>query len=210
MTYGNPTFDVLLDEVAGMRSADLKGSGDPAGAAMLLSDHEYPPVAVGVIKDARTVQEVDTAAEYDKAIRREEQWSREDREKARMILGSARARTDEDAAHAATERREAQLRGLREEARQVLVRSAHIVEVQEGFFTSPAASGIDVLCERGVPYPGLRRILDGDVPVLDPADPYRLELAGRTPATLIRRLTNLKQQGLDVLHRYAEQRQEYR
>ncbi len=210
MSYGNPTFDALLKEVADPRSADPKGSSDPAGAAMLLRDHEYPPVAVSVMKDARTVQEVDTAAEYDEAIRREAQWSSEDREKARMILGSARARADEDAAHAATERRAAQLRALREEARQVLVRSAHIVEVQEGFFTSPAASGIDVLCERGVPYLGLRSILDGAVPVLDPADPYRLDLAGKAPATLTRRLTDLKRQGLEVLERYAAWRQKGR
>ena len=58
-------------------------------------------------------------------------------------------------------------------------------------------------CRRGMPYPGLLRIVGDDLPRISPEDPYKEGLRGKSAAVLKRRLGALKQQGIDVLRRYA-------
>ena len=88
---------------------------------------------------------------------------------------------------------------LREEARRILLKSAHIFEVREGLF---ADSGLDRLRRLGVPYPALIKVAGGSMPPMSPSDPYRQSLEGKADAVLTRNLNGLKEQGMAVLRRY--------
>ena len=76
--------------------------------------------------------------------------------------------------------------------------------VQEGFFASGEDDAIERLCRRGVPYPGLRKILEEDLPEVSPTDPGRAEIEGKTPAALTQLFSRLREQGMEVLRRYRE------
>ena len=205
LTYGNPTFDALLDEVAGPPSDETDLPGQPAGATMLLRDHGDPPVAVCVVKDREGMTAVSGVSEYQRAaMKHEAEWSGDDREQARRLLGAARAALEEQAVAARDETRSAKRRGLREEARQILLQSAHILAVQDGFLASGKDDAIERLCRRGVPYPGLRKILQDDLPEVAPADPGRAEVEGKTPAALTQLFSRLREEGMEVLRRYRE------
>ena len=185
LTYGNQTFDTLLEEVAGVPSEDPDVRSEAAGGAMLIRDHGDPPVAVCLVKDRGGLSTVAGISEYQHAaMDHEARWSPADRERARDHLGAARATLDDHAATVEAETRSAKRRGLREEARQILVQSAHILTVQEGFFTSGEHDAIDRLCRRGAPYPGLRKILADALPEISPTDPVRAEIEAKTPAAL--------------------------
>ena len=201
LTYGNPTFDDLLFEVAeppGDDSSDTVAA--EAGAALVLHDPGPPPVAVCVVKENADVSAVTSVAEYRKAAaQRDAAWSDSDRKRAFAVLREARARVEEEAATVSRRMRRAKLRGLREEARRILIESAHIVEARDGLF---AGNGFDRLLKRGVPYPGLITVAGGSMPPMSPSDPYRLSLEGRTDAVLTRNLNRLKEQGMEVLRQY--------
>ena len=196
LTYGNPTFDDLLLEVAeppGDESAE-------AGAALVLHDPGPPPVAVCVVKENGDVSAVASVAEYRKAAeQRDAAWSDSDRKRASAVLRQARARVEEEAAAVSRRMRRAKLRGLREEACRILIQSAHIVDIQEGLF---ADTGLGRLQSRGVPYPALIKVAGGSLPPMSPSDPYRQSLEGKADAVLTRNLNRLKDQGMEVLRRY--------
>ena len=201
LTYGNPTFDDLLLEVAeppGTESADA--SPAEAGAALVLHDSGPPPVAVCVVKENRNVYAIASVAEYERAAeQRDTAWSDSDRKRASAVLRQACTRVEEEVASVSRRMRTAKLRGLREEARRILLQSAHIFEVREGLF---ADSGLDRLRKQGVPYPALIKVADGSIPPMSPSDPYRQSLEGKADAVLTRNLNGLKEQGLEVLRRY--------
>ena len=93
LTYGNPTFDDLLNEVAG---GDLQAAkdvqGGATGGAILLRDTVYPPVAVCVVKNQGDLAQVATVSAYQKAaVEHESKWTADDRDRARAILDQARA-----------------------------------------------------------------------------------------------------------------------
>ena len=112
---------------------------------------------------------------------------------------------DESAALLEQETIEAKRRALRDEARRILFQSAHILEVQEGFFTGVGESAVDRLCrKRPVPYRGLRSILVGDVPAVSVEDTYRGQLARKPANTLSQMIGRLSQRGVEVLGEYAE------
>ncbi len=83
------------------------------------------------------------------------------------MLREARARVEEEAATVSRRMRRAKLRGLREEARRILIESAHIVEARDGLF---AGNGFDRLLKRGVPYPGLITVASGSMPSMIATD----------------------------------------
>ena len=114
-------------------------------------------------------------------------------------MREARARVEEKDTAAAREVDHAKRRGPREEARRILMESAHIVEARDGLF---AGNGFDRLRERGVPYPGLIMVAGGGMPPVSLSDPYRLSLKGKADAVLTRNLNSLKEQGMGVLRRY--------
>ena len=206
LTYGNPTFDDLLDEVVeapGREGADIFRA--EAGSAVVLRDHGSPPVAVCVVRETGDVQEVTNMSAYERAARKQyAAWSDSDRKRAAAVLRRARARVDEDVAEASREMLEARRRGLREEARQILLQSAHIVEIQEGLFATANESGLDRLRQQRVPYLGLIRIAGDPLPRISPSDPYRRTLEGKKRATLTRLLNRLNRQGQEVLWRYRQ------
>ena len=206
LTYGNPTFDSLLEEVADIRYDDQGNiASDTVGAAMLLRDRERPPVAVCVAKGIGELEEIGTMSEYQKAaLGQAASWSAEDRERALGVLRRARERTQLEASAAAQEILEAKRRGLREEARHILIRAAHIMDIQEDLFTSSGRDVMQQLRRRGVPYPGLVSLLSGDRLRLSLTDRYRVDLEGKKAATLTQLLGRLKQEGMEVLRRYAE------
>ena len=201
LTYGNPTFDDLLHEVAeppGNGSADALPA--EAGSALVLHDPGPPPVAVCVVKENGDVSAVDNVADYERAAeQREAAWSDSDRRRASALLRQARARVDAETAAVSRRMQRARLRGLREEARRILLESAHIFEVQEGLF---ADNSLDGLRRRGVPYPALIKVAGGSMPPMSSSDPYRQSLEGKADAALTRRLNRLKEQGMEVLQRY--------
>ena len=205
MTYGNPTFDELLAETAGPGDPDPETTAyGPAGSAMILRDTGHPPVSVCVVKENGGVGEAGTMSVYEEATRDHATiWSPSDRERARDLLEGARARVDREAAAVRRERLEARRRGLVEEARRILLLSAHVVEVREGFGAPTGEDIMDRLRRRGVPYPGLLRIVGDDLPRMSPSEPSRSDLRGKSAAVLKRRLGALKGQGVDVLRRYA-------
>ena len=207
LTYGNPTFDDLLDEMAGGTGNHAsKGVEDAAtGGAMLLRDTAYPPVAVCVVKEDGDVAQVATMSAYEKAaVEHETNWTQEDRDRARVLLDGARAEMDESAATLEQETIEAKRRALRDEARRILFRSAHILDVQEGFFAGAGESAVDRLCrERPVPYNGLRSILPGDVPAVSVEDTHRGRIARKSASTLSQMMGRMSQRGLEVLRAYA-------
>ena len=205
LTYGNPTFDDLLDEVVGPPDQPAGGvDGEEAGAAMLLRDLGRPPVAVCVVNENGEIGEAATVSAYERAAREHEtMWSETDRGRAREVLVDARSRLDGAIAAVKDEMARARRRGLREEARRILFESAHILAVQEGFFTPADDDAVDRLCLRGVPYRGLRRIVGGRVPRVSSDDSYRAELDGKRPSALSQMLSRLKEQGVEVLRRYA-------
>ena len=201
LTYGNLTFDKLLNEIAGDpvdASSVVYGRGP--GPAMVLRDSGSPPVAVCVVRADGGVFEVRTFAEYEEVAGQQAvPLSDSDRKRAAAALREARARVEEKDAAAAREVDNAKRRGLREEARRILIESAHIVEDRDGLF---AGNGFDRLLERGVPYPGLIMVAGGSMPPMSPSDPYRLSLEGKADAVLTRNLNSLKEQGMEVLRRY--------
>lgn len=205
LTYGNPTFHHLLEEVVGPRRQPSAGvDSQEAGAAMLLSDSGRPPVAVCVVKEGGEIDEVATMSAYEKAARKyEAAWSDSDRGRAREVLVSARSQMDGAIAAVEDEMARAKRRGLQEEARRILFESAHIVAVQEGFFTPADDDAVERLCQRGVPYRGLRSIVGGQVPRVSSDDDYRAELNGKRPGVLNRMLNRLREQGVEVLRLYA-------
>ena len=204
LTYGNPTFDELLHEVAGPAEGGPEESAEPAGGAMLIRDHGTPPVTVCLVKEDAGLEEATTIADYQRAAElHEAEWSAAEMAKAREVLAEVRNQVDGEEKAVAHEMASAQRRGLREEARRILVRSAHILDIQEGFFTSTDESAMDGLHKRGAPYRGLISILDGDAPVVSASDPTRSKLEGKTPATLTQLLNRLKERGFEVLGRYA-------
>ncbi|MDE0474662.1 MAG: hypothetical protein OXI50_08885, partial [Gammaproteobacteria bacterium] len=95
--------------------------------------------------------------------------------------------------------RRAKLRGLREEARRILLQTAHIFNVREGLF---ADGGLDRLRGEGVPYPALIKVAGGNTPPMSSSDPYRQSLEGKPDAVLTRNLNGLKEEGMEVLRRY--------
>ena len=195
-TYGNLTFDELLREVAEPPGNEVA----EAGAALVLYDPGPLPIAVCVVKENEDFYAVSNVAEYEGAAeRRDTAWSDSDRERASAVLGQARARVEEENAAVSRRMRRAKLRGLREEARRILIQSAHIVKIQEGLF---AGSGLDRLRRRGVPYPALIKVARGSMPPMSPSDPYRQSLEGKADAALTRRLNRLEEQGMEVLRRY--------
>ena len=200
LTYGNPTFDTLLNEVAGDPvDASSVVYGRDAGPAMVLRDSGSPPVAVCVVREDGRVIEVGTFAEYEEvAGQPAAPWSDSDRKRAAAVLREARTRVEEKDAAAAREVDHAKRRGLREEARRILTESAHIVEARDGLF---AGDGFDRLREWRVPYRGLVKVADS-MPPMSLSDTYRPSLEGKADAVLIRRLNSLKEQGMEVLRRY--------
>ena len=207
LTYGNPTFDDLLDEMAGSPNQQApKGvEGGATGAAILLRSTAYPPVAVCVVMDQGDLAQVATMSAYERAaVEHETKWTPEDRDRARAFLDGARAELDESAATLEQETIEAKRGALRDEARRILFQSAHILEVQEGFFSGVGESAVDRLCrERRVPYRGLRSILAGDVPPVSVEDTYRRQLARKSASTLSQMMGRLSQRGVEVLREYA-------
>ena len=201
LTYGNPTFDDLLLEVAeppGSESADA--SPAEAGAALVLHDSGPPPVAVCVAKENGDLSVVANIAAYETAaVQRDAAWSDSDRKRASAVLRQARTRVEEETAAVSRRMRRAKLRGLREEARRILLQSAHIFEVREGLF---ADSGLDRLRRQGVPFPALIKVAGGGMPPMSPSDPYRQSLEGKADAVLTRNLNRLKEEGMEVLRRY--------
>ena len=204
LTFGNSTFEELLDEVAGPAEGKSEESVEPAGGALLLRDQGPPPVAVCLVKEDTGLEVATTIADYQRAAEgHEAEWSTAERAKAREFLADARNQVDGHAEAVAREMASAKRRGLQEEARQILVQSAHIVDIQEGFFTSTDDSALDRLRERGTPYRGLLSILGGDRPAISASDPTRSSLEGKTPATLTQLLNRLAEQGFEVLRRWA-------
>ena len=203
LTYGNPTFDGLLLEAAeppGTESAD--DSPAEAGAALVLYDSGPPPVAVCVVKENDDVSYIANVAEYERAAeQRDAAWSNSDRERASDVLRRARARAEEEAAAVSRRMRRAKLRGLREEARRILLQSAHIFEVRDGLFAF-ADGGLDRFRSKGVPYPALVKVAGGNMPPMSSSDPYRQSLEGKADAVLTRTLNGLKEEGMEVLRRY--------
>lgn len=201
LTYGNPTFDDLLLEVAeppGDESSDTVPA--EAGAALVLHDPGPPPVAVCVVKENGDISAVASVAEYRTASeQRDVAWSDSDKTRAFAVLREARARVEKEMAAISRRMRRAKLHGLREEARRILIESAHIVEARDGLF---AGNGFDRLLKRGVPYPGLITVAGGSMPPMSLSDPYRLSLQGKADAVLTRNLNGLKEQGMEVLRRY--------
>ena len=200
LTYGNPTFDDLLLEVAEPPGNEATyASPAEAGAALVLHDSGPPPVAVCVVKENRGVSSIASVAEYERAADRDAAWSDSERERASAVLRRARTGVEEEIASVSRRMRKAKLRGLREEARRILLQSAHIFEVREGLF---ADSGLDRLRRQGVPYPALVKVAGGSMPPISPSDPYRQSLEGKADAVLTRNLNGLKEQGMEVLRRY--------
>ena len=207
LTYGNPTFDDLLDEVAGGTDPQAsKGvEGAATGGAMLLRDTAYPTVAVCVVKEQGDLAQVATMSAYERAaVEHETKWTPEDRDRARALLDAARAEMDESAATLEMETIEAKRRALRDEARRLLFQSAHILDVQEGFFPGAGESAVHRLCrERPVPYNGLRSILPGDLPAVSVEDTYRGRIARKSKSTLSQMMGRMSQRGVEVLREYA-------
>ena len=175
------------------------------GAAMLLRDTDYPPVGVCAVKDQGKVDHASTLSAYERAARdHEAKWSPKDRARACTLLEGARNRLDDQAAAMQREVVEAKRRALRDEAHRILFQSAHILDIQEGFFTGVDEAAVDRLCrKRPVPYRGLRSILAGDVPPVSASDSYRTELEKKRPPTIQQLMNRLKERGLSVLSRYA-------
>ena len=87
----------------------------------------------------------------------------------------------------------------------ILFQSAHILDLQEGFFTGIAESAIDRLCgKHPVPYRGLRSILRGDAPLVSLEDTYRRQLNRKSASTLSQMMGRLSRRGVGVLREYAE------
>ena len=208
LTYGNTTFERLLDEVA---EPWERGSADEraqeygiAGATMILRDDGRPPVAVCVVKEEGELGHVDTASAYEEAAQvQPAAWSSSDRERARDLLEEARARVDEERTSLRKERLEAKRRGLVEEARRLLLLSARILHARKRSPLSRGESLVDRLRGQGVPYPGLLSLVGSELsldsnPALEDGG-----LRGKSDALLDRRLKALKEDGMELLERYA-------
>ena len=204
LTYGNPTFDERLRAAAEAPAAEPADAfRTEAGSALVLHDPGTPPVTVCVVSENGGISEAATFAEYEEAAGKQDAvWSDSERQRAAAVLHQARARVDEEIAAIGSQMRDAKRRGLREEARRILLQSAHIVEIQKGLFAATDDNGLDRLRGRGVPYLGLIKVAGDSMPPISPSDPYRQSLEGKTDAALTQRLNRLKDQGMEVLWRY--------
>lgn len=206
LSYGNSLLDDLLGSVG-----DPPGSDDPNGVG-LLRTRDATPLSLFVRPDSEGARVVRTLDDLRTSMSEStEHWS----ESAVAAAGAMFQAAWGDAARrhevVAEDRRKREALALIEEARLVLVRTA-LLELAEAqrpeLFTAALPYGFGVeavlaLKRHGVPYRGLLGITGTEALSAEPTDPYFLAVQGQPVEWLRRTREALKQQGGDLLGRFA-------
>jgi ERCC4-related helicase/phage repressor protein C with HTH and peptisase S24 domain len=206
LSYGNPLLDDLLAS-----AGDPPGSDDPEGIGLLRSRAE-PACSLfvrrcnGGVKAMLTLGELETLGDE-----RDSAWHAVDVDTARSLFAEEQSKALERIKHAESNRRAAELLALKEEARQVLIHTA-LIELAEaqnpGLFDEPLPYGFGTdavlgLKRHGAPYKALLKVAGTEELTTDPTDPFFLEMEGK-PADMLRRKHDaLRQQGTELLQKYA-------
>jgi len=209
LSYGNPLLDELLAS-----AGDAPTSDEPTGLGLLRT---RKPAALsmfahrggdGGVKAIQTLGEFRSSLEEPSAP-----WTEADESTAVGLFSAAQERIVDQLRQVDSGRHKAELLALTEEARQVLIRTA-LVELAEGqnpdLFSEalPYGFGADVvqaLKRHGTPYKALLKITGIDDLSAEPTHPFFLALQGLPSDALKRRHEALRQEGIEVVQKYAAQ-----
>lgn len=204
LTYGNPLLAEMLAS-----APDPTGSGGPSGGIGVVSTQAAPKLSLVVYGDEQRATPVQTLPELQNVFVREEA--------APYGAGTPDALLQErlDASilqmqQVAEERRKAAVLALREEARQILVRTAltYITEAQKPeLFDDLSAftfgtNAVTALKHRGRLYEALLKIASDDELAAEPTDPFFGPLQTLARDALLRKRESLESQGRDLARRY--------
>jgi len=205
LTYGNPLFHELIDNVAPPDPGeDRKGIARVTAVAepksVIFADSAGGQVrclgSLGAFRQAC----MGAGCEWDASAT------------AGLSSCTRAVATEVRTAPSAVEKQRAESvrLALAEEARQVLAKTVAIdltaAATPELFATRrgplSAADALDQLVQEGVPYRGLVSIAGANVPMMEPDDPFCMSLQGQSSTWFGKKRADLHDQGMDVLRRY--------
>ena len=211
LTWGNPLLDEILSEAAAREHRD-----DARGLSFYRARR---PVRIGLFMwpDEEGVRRIRTLKDLDEALTRApEPWTQNRESHAAASFSQARRRALDAWRDIEIHRRQGELLALTHGARSVLLRSALIELARHrsmSLFDTPSVlefgpDAVIRLGERGEPFRGLLRLIEGETLIAASDDPYFLDVAGRTRRILDRRAKALIREGRELVHRAAGIRRE--
>lgn len=207
LSYGNPLLAELLDS-----AGDPPGSDNPQGVG-LLRTHEPGRQSLFVGPSAEGIRPFRTLDDLEGSVEGFSQpWRAQDVEAAEKLALEAVVALQERVGSLERARFQAARSATAEGARQVLVRTAliDIAQAQTPDLFSPklpygfGPEAVLALKEQGAPYRGLLRMVSPEVPPAEPADSFFPRVQGESFETLHRRREALRQQGFEILQRFAD------
>lgn len=207
LTYGNPLLDEILARVP-----DPEGSDGPKGGLGILNSLGHPPVSVSVYGTEEAATPVRTISELQAVLASGQQpVSSGQTAVPREILGSFRQALRENIRRVEEARTQSTLLSLREEARQILLRTAlvYLAEAQKPELFDdllPFGFGDEAvlaLADKSKLYKALLKIAGGEGLACEPTDPYFLSIQGLSSDNLKRKREGLAHQGHELVSRYA-------
>jgi ERCC4-related helicase len=207
LSYGNPLLDQLLQSAGEPPSSD-----EPTGIGLLRT---RKPTALSIfvyrnrdggMKALQTLGDFSSTLEENRGG-----WDEADTSAAIAMFSSALEDVVEQLRRVDSDRYKAELLALTEEARQILIRTA-LVELAEGqnpdLFDEALPHGfgseaVQALKRHGTPYKALLKIAGAEELSAEPTHPFFLALQGLPPEALKRRHEALRQEGLEVVQKYA-------
>jgi len=204
LTYGNP----LLSEILASAPAPTGGSG-PSGGLGVVSTKASPKITLVVYGDEQRATPVQSLPELRNVLVREEAPLYDAGVPERLLQDRIDASVSQ-MQQVAEERRKAAVLALREEARQILVRTAltYISEAQKPELFDDLSAftfgehAVKALKYRGKLFEALLKIAGSDELAAEPTDPFWGTLQTLSRDALIRKREALESQGRDLAKRY--------
>jgi len=206
LTYGNPLLDEILASVP-----EPDGPGGPRGGIGFLASSGHPPVSVCVRGAENSATSVRTVTDLQELLAGEQEAVSSGSTDAPVnLLKNARQSVCDGMKRVEETRKQSELLSLREEARQVLVRTAlvYLAEAQKPELFDdllPYGFGEDAvlaLADKHKLYKALLKIAGNDGLACDPTDPYFLSIQGLSAENLKRKKKGLADQGYELARKY--------
>jgi len=204
LSYGNPLLEQLLGAVPDPPACD-----DPCGVGLYRAGAPVPMSLFMRPADGKAT-EVSTLAGLVEASSPDTAWNEDTETAAERLFTDVRKQAIEHVGRVAEQQITGERLALKEEARQILVRTALLgaVESQKPtLFAEPlpysfGPEPVEALRKKGAPYQGLWALLSGEELAADPTDPFFLSVESLPSRSLRRKQDQLRQQGMEVLRQY--------
>lgn len=207
LTYGNPLLDEILTSVP-----DPEGSDGPKGGLGVFSSSGHPKVSVCAHGSETSATPIRSVHDLQGLLEGGKEFTLS---MALMppssLLGDAQRTANDRMVGVEEARRRSELLSLREEARQVLIRTAliYLAEAQKPELFEDALpfvfgeEAVLALKEKGKLYKALLKIAGEDGLACESTDPYFLSIQGLSPENLKRKKEALAHQGHEIVRRYV-------